>query len=252
MSPVSHPGSAGGAWFPLATPRAAATARLLCLPCAGGGASSFRDWQAQLPRCEVLAAQLPGREHRVRETPYRELQPLVDALHAALRALPPGPPLVLFGHSLGALIAFALARDLVAAGTPPRHLVAAGARAPQRPPSRLLWDLPLPALLDEVVRMGGTSPRVLAEPELLALLEPPLRADLWLAEHHVLAAEPRLPVPITALGGSEDVHVAAAHVEAWRDVAGAGCDVAFVRGGHFFVRDARDEVLARLDAVLPR
>jgi surfactin synthase thioesterase subunit len=227
-----------------------ARARLLCLPCAGGGASMYRDWQALLPQCEVLAVQLPGREHRVREAPCRDLQALLKDLEAALQALPAGPPLVLFGHSLGALIAFLLARSLAARGEAPLHLFAAAARAPHRGPRRLLHDLPLPALLAEVARMGGTPPRVLAEPELVQLLEPALRADLWLAETNVADAAPRLPVPITALAGTEDAHVAAADVEAWREVAAGPCAVEYVRGGHFFLRDRPAEVAARLAAVV--
>src|SRR5262245_54050356 len=100
----------------------------------------YRDWSALLPQCEVLAVQLPGREHRVREAPCRDLQALVRELAALLASLPPGPPLVLFGHSLGALVAFLLARALCDAGAPPLHLFAAAARAPHRGPRRILHD----------------------------------------------------------------------------------------------------------------
>lgn len=237
-------------WFPFASPRPAASARLLCLPCAGGGATMYRDWPQRLPSLEVLALQLPGREHRIREAPLRDRGALLTAVRAALAALPPGPPLVLFGHSLGAQLAFELARELCRDGAPPLHLFAAGARAPHLAPRRILHDLPLPQLLDELVRMGGTSPRVVAEPELVALIEPMLRADLRLAETSVLPAAPLLPVPITAFGGSEDVQVAAADVAAWRLVAGAGCTVEFVRGGHFFVREQAADVCARIEVAL--
>ncbi|MGE3175060.1 MAG: thioesterase II family protein [Planctomycetota bacterium] len=230
-------------------------ARVVCLPCAGGAATMYREWSELLPDCDVLAAQLPGREHRVREQPLRDMETVLGELSAALAAVEAEPgaaaPLVLFGHSLGALVAFLLARRLDAAGRAPTHLIAAGARAPHRRPRRLLHDLPLAQLLDEVVRMGGTSPRVLAEPELLALIEPPLRADLWLAETNAAERTPPLPVSITALGGSEDVQIQVAEIEAWREVAGAACDVRFVRGGHFFVRDARAEVLDHVRAALP-
>ncbi len=238
-------------WFPLAVPRPGASCRLLCLPCAGGGASMYREWHDLLPRSEVLAVQLPGREHRLREPPLRDLATSLAALGAALDALPTGPPLALFGHSLGAMLAFALARRLVAAGTPPVHVFVAAARAPHRPVRRRLHDLPLPALLDLLVRMGGTSPRVVAEPELVALIEPTLRADLWLAENYPLAVAPRLPVPLTVFGGTEDVQVAADELEAWREVAGDRCSLHWLRGGHFFVRDARAELLERVAAALP-
>jgi medium-chain acyl-[acyl-carrier-protein] hydrolase len=237
-------------WFPLHCPCAGARVRLLCLPCAGKGASSFRDWPDLLPAIEVLAVTLPGREHRVEEPPAHDLDALVAALTAAALRLPPGPPLALFGHSLGALLAFLLARALVAAGRPPVHLFAAAARAPQRPPRRILHDLPLPALLAEMLHMGGTSPRVIAEPGLVRLLEPALRADLQLAETNVAPARPALPLPITVLAGRDDAGVTRDDLEAWADVAGAGCELLFLPGGHFFVQTAQAGLLATVAARL--
>lgn len=255
MRPPGAAAELAARWFPFRRPPPAPRARLLCLPCAGGGASGFCEWSDLLPDVDVLAAQFPGRERRVREAPFRALPPLVEELRAALAALPPGPPLVVFGHSLGALVGFQLARTLAGPPVPqspiaPRHLIAAAARAPHRPPRRLLHDLPLASLLDEVVRLGGTSPRVLAEPELVAVIEPALRADLLLAETNVLARSPPLPLPVTVLGGALDPHVADEDLEAWREVA-PDCMFARVSGGHFFVRDARAEVLERVRAVLP-
>ncbi|MBK8096655.1 MAG: thioesterase [Planctomycetes bacterium] len=237
-------------WFPLWRPRPAARWRLLCLPFAGGGASAYREWQDALPDIEVLAAQLPGREHRIHELPVDDLTALLAGLRQAVAALPAGAPLGLCGHSFGALLAFALTRELVVAGAPPAALIATGARAPHCPPRRILHDLPLPALLQEMIRLGGTSPRVLAEPELLALLEPMLRADLRVAERSVLPVSPALPVPIAVFGGTEDPQVAPADLQAWSAVAANGCTVSFVPGGHFFVRDARAELCARIVAFL--
>jgi medium-chain acyl-[acyl-carrier-protein] hydrolase len=210
----------------------------------------FRGWSAAWPGVEVLAAQLPGREHRVQEVPCRDLDRLVADLAAAVRALPGPVPLAIFGHSLGALIGFLLARELLAAGAAVRWLFAAAARAPHRPPRRILHDLPLPALLAEMLRLGGTPPRLLAEREFVELIEPMLRADLWLAEANVVAPSPPLPVPIAVFGGREDSHTAAADLEAWREVAGAGCSVEFLPGGHFFVRDAKEELWSRMAGVL--
>ena len=241
-------------WFPLWRPVANARARLLCLPCAGGGASIFHVWRRLLPDVEILAAQLPGREHRVREAPIRDLGTLVDSLSAALSALPesrPEPlPLAVLGHSVGAVVAFALCRALPVSMSPCRLFVAAG-RAPHRPPRRILNDLPLTALLDELVRIGGTSPQALREAEIVELVEPVLRADLFLAETNILSATPALEIPINVFGGTDDRHVIASDLEAWNDLTVRGCSIEYVPGGHFFVRDQAPDVARRVRSLLP-
>ena len=184
----------------------------------------------------------------------RELAPLVESLAAAVESLPQRGatplPLAVFGHSLGAMVGFSLCRALATRGSPCR-LFAAGGRAPHLPQRRILSSLPLPALLDELVKIGGTSPLALAEPELVALIEPVVRADLLLAEACVLAPAPPLRIPITVLGGTDDRHVVANELEAWRDLTTAGCTVDYLPGGHFFVLEQSPEVTRRVRSLLP-
>src|SRR5690606_21024414 len=109
--------------------------RLFCFPFGGAGASVFRPWPAGLPAwMEVNAVQLPGREMRVREQPLVRVADAVDGVFAAIgRRGPPHKPFALFGHSLGAFVAYELARRLTAAGNPPAHLVVSGQRPPDQP-----------------------------------------------------------------------------------------------------------------------
>lgn len=240
-------------WFPFWHPVAEARARLLCLPCAGAGASMFQRWRRLLPDVEILAAQLPGREQRLREVPRRDLGALVAELAGALATLPRAAaplPLAVLGHSMGALVGFALCQAMRGPGSPCRLFVA-GSRAPHLAPRRQLHALPLQDLLDELVVLGGLSPQARVEPLLVELIEPVLRADLHLAETSVLSGAPPLSIPIHVFGGRDDAHVQATELEAWRDATTGSCTIDILPGGHFFVVDHAADVAQRLRARLP-
>src|SRR5262249_36980729 len=107
------------------------TIRLFCLPYAGAGASIFRSWSAQLPtQIEVCPVQLPGREERLSEAAFERMEPLIEELSTALNTYV-DRPFAFFGHSMGALIAFELARRLQEdRGLCPKRLIVSGRRAP--------------------------------------------------------------------------------------------------------------------------
>lgn len=237
------------AWLVRPDPKPQARLRLLCVPYAGVGASVFRPWPALLPpEVELVAIELPGRGTRLREAPYAELAPLVEAL---LDAVAPvlDRPWAVFGHSMGALVAFALVRALRWQGRDqPVHLFVSARRAP-RLPDRFppLGDLPDAEFVAEIQRrFDGIPPMVLREPDLLRLLLPTLRADVALLEHYVYREEPPLALPITALGGREDDQVDSAELEAWREQTQGAFSVQTFPGDHFFVQTARTALVAAL------
>jgi medium-chain acyl-[acyl-carrier-protein] hydrolase len=225
-------------WLSCFRPRPDATLRLLCLPYAGGGASVFRAWHEGLPpSVEVLAVQLPGRESRFREPPIRDLSELVPLLADAL--LPHRKaPFAIFGHSMGAAIALALCRELVRRRDAlPRHLFVSGRRAPDRP-ARLppTYHLPDRDFLEAMVQRYNAIPQaVLAEPELVALFLPMLKADAALIEARELPEAPPLDCPITAFGSPDDTIAPPDDIEAWRSQTRAAFDTQFFPGGHFFL-----------------
>ena len=140
--------------------------RLFLLPFAGGGASAFRAWPAALPSdIEIYALQLPGRENRVTEPPFGSLPDLVRELANDISGLT-REPFAFFGHSMGALVAFELSRELRRRGqNEPVHLVVSGFRAPQLPPRQPpLHRLADASLADELKGLGGTPPEVFNEP----------------------------------------------------------------------------------------
>lgn len=215
--------------------------RLLCLPHAGGGALAYRAWaNGGIPGVAVTGVELPGRGSRLFEAPFRRAEPLVQALAEVVQPLTAEGPYALFGHSMGALLAFELAHELRQRGAPaPRRLFVSGRRAPHlSPPRRGLHLLPDDELLAEVRRLDGTPQAVFAEPELVQLLLPAMRADFELCDAYACAARPPLTCPITALGGLDDPAVDPDTLDAWRQHTLAGFARQVLPGGHFYLLEA--------------
>ncbi len=236
------------AWLLCPRPDPQARLRLLCFAYAGGGPPIFHHWAGGLPAgVEVCAVQLPGRGARVREAPFTRLAPLVETLASALRP-DLDKPFALFGHSVGALIAFELARALRRRGQPlPAHLFVSGCGAPQLPDPRLpIHALPDGEFVAELAQLGGTPAEVLAHAELMALLLPALRADFALSETYVCAEEPPLACPVTAFGGVDDARVSRDRLEGWREQTVGSFTLRLFPGDHFFINTARPALLEAL------
>jgi medium-chain acyl-[acyl-carrier-protein] hydrolase len=228
---------------------------LFCLPYAGGSASLYRDWAAQLPdTVEVCPVQLPGREQRLDERPFSRIEPLVEALAVALRPQL-DIPFALFGHSMGALIAFELARQLRRQGLPmPVHLFASGRHAPHRPdPVPPIHNVPDETLLAEVRRLQGTPDGIWEDPELRALFLPILRADFSVNESYRHIREAPLACGISAFGGLEDYKVGREDLTGWRQHTQGAFALRMLPGGHFFMREsASTRLLHAISAQLTR
>ncbi len=234
-------------WFHCRRPSPNARLRLLCFPYAGGGVSVFRTWPDYLPAdIEVWAIHLPGRDGRMRE-PLPETVQSVAA--AAADGLVPlfDRPVACFGHSMGALIAFEFARQLRRRGAPgPTHLFASARRAPHLP--RL--DAALHTLSDDLFleqlrqRYNGIPAAIWAEPELLKLFLPVLRADFKMIETYQYVAEAPLDCPITALGGDQDALATPEDLAAWQAQTRGAFSQLMLAGGHFYLQAALPQLLA--------
>ena len=241
-------------WLPLATGRTSAPLRLFCLAFAGGSASYFQPWLREMPAAiDICPIELPGRGTRFFEPPATAAEALAAEMAAAIRPHL-DRPFALFGHSLGALNAYLLARHLwQQENMPPVHLFVSGRRAPHRPvrqPFRHAMDDA--ALIGELTGLGGMSPEILQSEEMLRMMLPVLRADFRITELYSHREGPGLPFPITAFTGDRDGEVPPEEMEHWRQMAGAGFALNVMSGGHFYLSAAQERraLLQKIGAAL--
>lgn len=228
--------------------------RLFCLPYAGGGALAFRGWANELPGdVEAFALRPPGRETRLREPPHTSTAPAVKELADVVEPML-DRPYAIFGHSLGALLTFELARELRRRGLPgPVVLFPSGRAAPQLP-----WGMPPVADLADasfirfVSELGGTPPEVIADAELLELFLPLLRADFQMNEQYVYRDELPFQSPIHVFAGTDDPTARQSDVAAWSDQTDGEFGLTAMPGGHFFLEVHAHALLSQLSGLLHR
>lgn len=224
-------------WWQRLTPDATPRRRLLCFPFAGGGPAAFRLWPRDLPPdLDLVALQLPGRQSRSRESPYQSIEPLLTDLAPSL-PLYPDCPAAFFGHSAGAVMAFALACALTERGTElPGRLFMAGHKPPHLgdDPADQWHRLDDATLVERLKEIGGTPQAVFENAELLKLFLPVLRADLAIVEQYSPRPGIKITCPITALAGDRDPHATPELMERWSELTTADFTLHVVRGDHFF------------------
>ncbi|MDQ8728325.1 alpha/beta fold hydrolase [Bradyrhizobium sp. LHD-71] len=227
--------------------------RLLCLPYSGGSAMLYARWRRLLPSwIDVQPVEWPGRGVRMDEPlatdPLQLASQLASELHPNIDR-----PYALFGHSLGALIAFELAHSLLDRCAPaPLVLFASGTEAPAvRDGSR--WRQPLSdaALLKELRGLRGTPDEALSNDEIMRMALPVLRADFLMCGAYVHRERRPLPCPIHVFGGDDD-DTSRASLEAWKRETAAGFALDILQGHHFFIHTQQAEMLSLITSVLSR
>jgi surfactin synthase thioesterase subunit len=212
-----------------------ATPRIFCFPHAGGSPRAFLGWQDYLAgAAEIVAVCRPGREHRAAES-APSIGELIDGAAAAIAEVTADDdrPFYLFGHSLGALVAFEVCRKLPSA----RHFIASGCSAPVLLPSaRVLRMAQLTgaAFASEIAFFGGLAPEVVADPDLRDVLLPGLIADFRMAVGYRYRPAAEIAVPATIVVGRDDPHVRDEQVGPWRQEFTWPPEVRWVAGGHFY------------------
>lgn len=231
--------------------------RLFCFPYAGGSAAIYRGWQEEMPaEIDVCPVQLPGRESRLLEEPFTHIEPMVKALVEALKPHM-DRPFAFFGHSMGALIAFELTRELrrQKLGLEPVHLFVSGRGAPQRKIERdPVHKLPHDQFVQRLRNLNGTPEAVLQNEELMELLLPILRADFEVNETYEYQDEAKLHIPIHCFGGTGDVDISLEKHDAWREQTTEAFQLKMFEGDHFFLNNPaiRQDLLQDLTAELKR
>lgn len=240
-------------WFTYLEPAEPLKLNCFFFPYAGAGTQHFRHWLAHLPRqvgCYLV--HLPGHEQRIGEPSFDRLEPLIQALSAAI--LPcVHQPFVFFGHSMGALLSFELARALRRQKRPlPQRLFVSACSAPQirdwHAPSSTLSDAAFLQKIDD-----RTLPaEVRADQNLLHTFLPVIRGDFALCETYCYVAEPPLDCPISVCGGIEDACVGYEEIVAWGQQTSASCCVRMFPGNHLFLYSAQDLLLHAISQDLQR
>jgi medium-chain acyl-[acyl-carrier-protein] hydrolase len=236
-------------WFvcPLIKPNA--DTRLFLFPYAGSGPTAFSKWPAELPGAtETWVAHYPGRGSRHNEAPIKELATLTEEICLAIQPLL-DKPFALFGHSLGALIAFELTRCLRQNAFPlPDALFVSACGAPHLPdPHPPIHALPDTEFLRALQELNGIPAEVAKLPELMELLLPTLHADFEVAEsYQYISNAYELTCPIVAFGGNDDPRVSRERLEGWASLTDGCFKSQYFPGDHFFINTIRESVIASI------
>ncbi|MFD9466949.1 thioesterase II family protein [Streptomyces sp. NPDC060027] len=235
-------------WYRCRRPQQDPRLRIICFPHAGGSASFFRSWPEHLPEgVELVAAQYPGRGDRLDEPAPAELRRLADHAAAALQPLL-DRPYVLFGQSMGALVAYEVALRLEAAGlrTPVRLVVSSCAAPSGKHRSRGLGRAGDEELLRGLREIGGDDVRLPTDPELLSLILPVTRADMAMADRYLPLPATAVSAPVTAVAGDTDTGVDLSQASLWARHTTGGFGMQVFPGGHFYLVGQEERLIGNI------
>lgn len=222
--------------------------RLICIPYAGGNAAVYQQWQQHLPsEVEVIAVQLPGRGHRLLESPINDLDQITDAI---LTEMEPylDKPFALFGHSMGAMISYELASKLQESRIGElRHLFVSAFRAVHLPRvNHYRYLLPDQELIEELRKLNGTPEMLLQNEELMELFLPVIRADLQLCDTYTYRQRDPLQCGLTAFAGEQDRGVELTDIRAWSELVSGSFEFCSFPGDHFFIHSDERLLLRKI------
>jgi medium-chain acyl-[acyl-carrier-protein] hydrolase len=247
-------GKCSSDWLPALTPNSCVKLRLFCFPYAGGADYIFSGWRKMLPETiEVCPVRLPGRAQRMQEEPFTNLPALVRAASSSLSSHL-DKPFALFGHSMGALVCFELARQLRRDyGVRPAHLFVSACRSPQTATDDSPGhDLSMDDLMAMLRSPDGLPDGAAEDDELIDMLLPCLRADIAICRTYVYSPEPPLDCPITAFGGLQDNKISRDSLEGWREHTARSFHLRVLPGDHYFLHTSQLLLLRSITLDLSR
>lgn len=228
---------------------AEATVRLFCFHHAGGNANVFYNWSQFLPEnIELAAIQLPGRMSLCGTKAYTDLDSIINYLHSHLLPYLMEKPFIFFGHSLGGLISFELARFLQAHhGPAPIKLISSACKSPRKPRGlKKISTFSESALIDELITYDYTPRELLENKELMQIALPIIRSDFAVNEGYSYFPGQLLNCPITSYGGIDDLTLQQNELDDWRNETTGAFTLQMFSGDHFFVFKQRDMFLRHL------
>lgn len=254
------PGAASGArWLKCFKPNPNARWKLICFPFAGGGANFYRRWPEFFPpRVEVHAVQLPSREARLAEPVVDSAEAVSDAIIAEMKAICWRQPVALFGHSMGSMLAYDVARKLKQRhGWEPALLFASGRQPPHVRCGGDFHRRPDEDFIAEIKRLNGTPDGIFEDAEMRRIVLPMLRGDYAILENYRVPPGDPLTCPIVSIAGRDDGEVRPEEMTAWQDLTRGACLHRLFGGDHFYLKDHLPELseflhdcMSRLDAAV--
>ncbi|MGC5010226.1 thioesterase II family protein [Streptosporangium sp. DT93] len=234
-------------WLRCAVRRPAADTRLFCFTHAGGSATAYREWHGLLPATvELHATQLPGRADRFSEPPPESIEALADVLTETMLPLL-DRRFALFGHSMGATVAYEVTRRLEARGLAPARLFVSGSPAPHEPrDTRALSTYDDDALVAELNKLGGTEVEILAHHAMREIVLPYVRADFRLLEAYRYRPGPPLRTPISVVVSDADPVVTPEQAKAWEARTVSEFSLRVFPGDHFYLQPHRAAVVGEV------
>lgn len=223
-------------WITYPKPDPQASIRLFCFPYAGAGSSIYQRWTGSLAGIELGLINLPGRDARVHEP----LQTSMVTLAAQIceNIMPHlDRPFAFFGHSMGGLLAFEVARQLRRQKAPqPAHLIISSRRAPHLPdPTAHFWRMSKTEFLATIERLYGALPALIRQDEdILNMFLSIMQADFTMMGTYQFCPEEPFTFPLTVLGGQHDPSVRENDLQGWKQLAGADFEVILFPGDHFY------------------
>jgi medium-chain acyl-[acyl-carrier-protein] hydrolase len=242
-------------WFGLWRRARSPRLRLIAIPYAGAGTAVYRRWLEDLAHEDWLdfaVVQLPGREKRLSEPKFEDIDILLETLEGALSSLS-NLPYVLFGYSMGALLAYEAALRLTESGAAPRQLIVAARIPPYRVKSReVRLVLTREQLIAKILRLGSMSPSLIESDLFDNHILPNLQADFAMVDNHHRAVPQILPCPLLAMAGKDDPDVSVDQMRMWSVAGGRGFELEQYDGDHFFLHSAHERVIGTVNEVLGR
>jgi medium-chain acyl-[acyl-carrier-protein] hydrolase len=246
---MTNSNQSASSWISPGKPSQYTKLRLFCLPYAGGGSLIYRQWRNYIhPAVDVCPVNLPGRAPRLKEACFDRIIPLAEAIGKGILPFC-DMPFALFGHSMGAMLSFEVARYFRGQGlSRPSQLFVSGRRAPQVPDDDApTYNLSDDEFLAELKRINGTPKEVLEHEDLVQLIVPIIRADFEACQTYEYRSEPALDCRITAFGGLDDDEETRERIDCWRDQTTSSFSLTMLPGDHFFIHSSQELLLKALN-----
>jgi len=225
--------------------RRLAKVNLFCFPYAGGGASVFRSWSQFLdPTIQVFGVQAPGKESRFSEKPLRSVSDYASQAAEAILQQTGSTPLALFGHSLGAAVAYETARCLERTGKRVSFLMVSGRQAPNLKSKMVpISHQPDIEFIASLKRLGGTAKEVLANAELLEILLPMIKSDFAMSETYLGPSSSVLTCPVWSMGSKDYIWLDSNSLNLWNYVPAGPFETNWFEGDHFFLNNRQVDLV---------